>query len=607
MWPILVLFTSFLSQAQFQVNITAPRMMEASSVKVIDQKKLFESGQKNILDILKNEAGLDVSREGLGGQSSIFIRGGESSHTLVLIDGLEVNDPSDPTRRFNFNLLEISEIESIEIIKGARSVQYGSDAIAGVINIVTKKRLGVHQKTIKARQETGSFTSSKTNLSYREKYSEHLQIGLKGQHYQTKGYSVAKSLGSSDRDSLIRTRMSFDSNLNWKNHEIAFLGELQKLSQDLDGGSGVDDPNAHLTSFNSRWGLQYQSLWMEEKLISKLDFSSSRYQRDFSDPIDNQNSFHLGDSTTRGLLSKTDYSFDYILGHKNKISLGGELQQEKMNIEAVDSSQSMGKTLNQSSGEFILGEHKFDALEFFWGARTDRGNYYKHQENYRGAVNYYLNPKWLLASSYGTGFKAPTLYQYNAPIYGNPDVKPEHSRTYDISSKFDLNSNLQFESSLFYSDYKNLILFNSAKSSRNYENTQKAHVKGLENSLNFSFTPILKFDLSYTYLEARDVTNQTSLPGRSRHKGAVEWLAQWTEHLKTKLSWSMIGRRRNSSSSNVVNPGYSIVSLNSSYQISKLWMLEGRIENLLNKDYVELAGYNTQKRSIFMSASYSFE
>jgi vitamin B12 transporter len=607
MWPILVLFTSFLSQAQFQINVTAPRMMEASSVRVINQKKLSESGQKNILDILKNEAGLDVTREGLGGQSSVFIRGGESSHALVLIDGLEVNDPSDPTRRFNFNLLEISEIESIEIIKGARSVQYGSDAIAGVINIVTKKQLGLHQKKIKARQEVGSFTSSKSNLSYRSKYNEHFQIGLKGQHYQTKGYSVAKSLGSTDRDSFRRTRMSFDSDLNWMNHEITFLAELQKLTQDLDGGSGVDDPNANLKSLNSRWGVQYQSSWMEEKLIPKLDFTSSRYQRDFSDPKDNQNSFHLGDSTTRGVLSKTDYSIDYILAHKNKISFGGEVQQERMNIEAVDSNQSMGKSLNNSSGEFLLGEHKFEKWEIFWGARTDRGNYYKHQENYRGALNYYLNSYWLLATSYGTGFKAPTLYQYNAPIYGNPDVKPEYSRTYDVSSKLNLNSILEFESSLFFSDYKNLILFNSAKSSRNYENTQKAHIKGLENSLNFSFSPLLKFDLSYTYLEARDVTNQTQLPGRSRNKGAVEWLAQWNDKFKTNLSWSMIGKRKNSSSSNLVNPGYSIVSLNLAYEISKFWMMEGRLENLLNKDYVELAGYNTQKRSIFVSATYSFD
>ena len=607
MWPLLAFVFSFLTHAQFQVNVTAPRMMEASSMRVLDQKLLTSNGQKNILDILKNEAGIDVTREGLGGQSSVFIRGGESSHTLVLIDGLEVNDPSDPSRRFNFNLLEISEIESVEIIKGARSVQYGSDAIAGVINIVTKKNLGIHRKLMKARQEVGSFSTSKSNVSYREKFNEHVQLGLKGQHFQTKGYSVAKSPGPTDKDSFRRTRMSIDSDVNWLNHEMTFIGEIQKLNQDLDGGSRVDDPNASLKSLNSRWGLQYQSLWLEEKIIPKLDFTSSRYQRDFSDPTDVNNPFNLGDSTTRGLLNKTDYSVDYHFSPKNKISVGGEIQQEKMSIEAVDSSLSMGKTLNQSAGEFILGEHKIEEWELYWGARTDRGYYYTHQENYRGALNYYLSPSWLIATSYGTGFKAPTLYQYNAPIYGNPDVQPEHSRTYDLSSKFTFNSTTEFESSLFFSDYKNLILFNSAKTSRNYENTQKAHIQGLENSLKFTVSPILKFDLSYTYLEAQDVTNHNPLPGRSRHKGAITWQSQWSDVFKTNLSWSMIGKRRNSSSSNLTNSGYSLVSVNSSFQLSKLWMMEARIENLLNKDYVELAGYNTQKRSLFISTTYSFE
>ncbi|MFZ4712392.1 MAG: TonB-dependent receptor domain-containing protein [Bacteriovoracaceae bacterium] len=607
MWLLIASLFTFYSHAQVQLDVTAPRMMEASSVKVIDQQKLTSLGQKNILDVLKNEAGLDVAREGLGGQSSVFIRGGESSHVLVLVDGLEVNDPTSPTRSFNFNLLEISEIESIEILKGARSVQYGSDAISGVINIVTKKNIAIGRHLLRARQELGTFSTSKTNMSYRTRVNEHFQYGLKGQYFQTSGYSVAKSPGKGDRDRLTRGRVNVDTNMNIGTHELSLLGEVQKITQNLDGGPNQDDPNANLTSFNGRLAALYQSSWLNDHLTPKIDFSYSHYRRNYSDPFDSANPFPGGDSTTRGGLKKIDYSFEFRPYSAFKISTGGEYQTENMSIESPASSQVMKPTLNHSHGEFVYGQYNFADADLHFGARTDKGNYYSHQENYRAAINYNVTPSLKFLTSYGTGFKAPTLYQVYAPIYGNPEVKSESSRSYDFGTKYQLNNFLKFESSIFFSDYKNLILFNSAKTTRNYENTKKAHIQGLENSMGFNLHPFIQVDLAYTYMEARDVTSDTPLPARSRHKGAIDWRAQWIDDFKTNLSLSMVGKRRNSSSTSQVNAGYTLVAWNADYQMMTKLSVGARIENLLNKEYVELAGYNTQKRSYYLSMTYSFE
>ncbi len=606
---VIVFLTAFLfsitTSAQFDIQVTAPRQMEASQVKVIDNKKIQSYGEKNILDVLKTEAGVDVAREGLGGQGSVFIRGGESGHTLVLIDGMEVNDPSDPTRRFNFNLIDLAEVESIEIIKGARSVQYGSDAISGVINIVTKKNMSVGGKIIKARQEVGSFHTSKTTAQVSLRPVQALQYNLKGQYFQTKGYSVAKVAGGDD-DSLKRLRVNNDLTFNLANHEVIALGELQKIAQELDAGAGADDPNARMDSINGRFAALYHGVLADDKIEPRLGYSYNKYNREYADPVDPLNTFG-SESTTRGSAKKIDYSLDYHATEKLKLVAGGEVQREAMSIDSPDVTLRMGEATNKSHGEFLLGELKLDQWEFYLGGRLDRGNYFDSQENGRGSINYKPFSFLELSSSIGTGFKAPTLYQVYAPTYGNPEVRPETSRTWDIGFKTQATSMMKLESTYFVTEYEDLILFNNAKLTRNYENTKEARIRGIENSLGFNLHQWLELDFSYTYMDSKDKMTLTTLPARSRHKAGLTVISAWTQDFRTTATVSMIGKRRNSSSNLDTNPGYAVVTTSTDYNFTKSLNVGARIENLLDKSYVEFNGFNTAKRSYFGFFAYSFE
>lgn len=591
----------FAQSSSDEIVITAPRIAKDRTVKVITQKELTRMQNTTVADVLKAEAGIDVGRTGLGGQGSVFIRGGESGHTLVLIDGIEANDPSDPSRRFNLTLINAKDVERIEIIKGARSVAYGSDAIAGVINIVTKWNLEPAEKRFYFNQELGSFKTSRTEVKAGHRPFEHTQFQLKGFHEETQGYSVAK-YPNGDDDYFYRDGVGALVKTEIKNQTFEGHYDFSKIRQEFDGGANLDDPNAVMKTGTHRALLAYHGEIGEKTLMPSLRLSETRYKRDSHDPIDAVNTF--GSSTiTIGDAKKADIDIKTVEFLGNTFTFGGELDDENMKIDSPNASEVMLTQYMHGSAIFMSDEFVLDDLKLNAGVRGDHSNLVRNATTYRFSGSYNINSDLQLLSSYGTGFKSPTMYQFFAPTYGNSGLKPEESESWDGGFFYKIKK-FEWGTSYFQNDFEKLIVFNTTTSK--YENLDLALVHGLENSFKIKPTDSLDLSATYTWMRTRDRKTGKELPARAKQKATIVGsynFEKWTPALEVL----MMGRRRNSSSNDLTNAGYVLFNGNFTYKLKDTMDLNFRIDNILDKEYVEFIGFNTLKRSYLLGFRWLFD
>lgn len=588
--------------SQTEILVNAPKIMADQTVTVLNSDEIKKLNPQQINDVLKSVGGVDVAREGVGGQASVFLRGGESGHTLVLIDGIEANDPSDPTKRFNFSLIEITDVEKIEIIQGGRSVAYGSDAISGVINIITKKKIRGEGKKLTVHQELGSYLTSKTHIKFAQKLKQPISYQLSANHFQNDGISLAKN-NATENDSFKRNSLNGQIQYDYNVHRVQAAYDLSYVKQDLDDGANLDDPNSIMKTTFSRQNIQYQGSFLDNLVIPQVTISRNDYVRDFSDP-GNTSAEASSSSYTKGDATKLDWqltSFEFL---NNKLMAGGEVEKELVYIDASDNSFLTTKR-NNTHALFILDEFKFDQWKANMGMRHDESTFVTGATTYRFGVNYLFNKYLEANSSYGTGFKSPTIYQYYAPIYGNNLLKPEKSESLDvgISSKYE--DKLTTSLSYFQTSYNDLIQFNSIRNK--YENLGLANVSGIEYSLKNFWSKDFSTQFNYTYLKTLDRIVQKELPARAKEKASLNLLYQLDEKTEIGSEFLMMGRRKNSSSSDLYNAGYTLLNIKGSYVIEKNLMALARIENLFDKNYVEYFGYNTYGLSLFAGIKWELD
>ncbi|MCP4725389.1 MAG: TonB-dependent receptor, partial [bacterium] len=217
----------------------------AMSFTIIPEEVLKSRGKEMVFDFLKSVPGLDVSRSGgPGGTATVLIRGAKSEHTLILIDGMETNDPISPSKTYNFAHLTTDNIERIEIVRGPQSTIYGSDAIGGIINIITKK--GGDDPGYYVSAEAGSFNTLSSRIGFNGIY-EQLNYSFALSRMESDGISGANEKdGNSEKDGYSNT--SFSSRMKFNLSDNVRLGLISRLidsSTDIDNFGGVsgDDPN----------------------------------------------------------------------------------------------------------------------------------------------------------------------------------------------------------------------------------------------------------------------------------------------------------------------------------------------------------------------------
>jgi vitamin B12 transporter len=589
----------------------------ANSISVIDSEQISNSNSNNVFDILKNETGISFTRQGGNGSlSNLYIRGANSSHTLVLIDGVEVNLNNDPSGVYDFSALPIDNIERIEVLRGPQSTLYGSDALAGVINIITKKGYGLPKFSLLT--EGGSYNTYKAVAGINgsiQKFNYSVSLSRTG----SDGFSAAsEKYGNTEKDGYTFNNLS--SILGYdltKNTEINFYTRFTKSKSDYDqfGGMLGDDPtyvfNQEEVSFRGEAKIKLLKGDWNQKLGLSFIRNVRKYSFDTSAA-----SIYYSHSLYDGRKYKFDWQNDFQLSNSNLLTAGIDLEFDEASSEYYaftflsppDFASIIPMKDTRNIGAYLQDQLKFDEGFFVTlGLRLDDHNKFGSQFTYRIAPAYIL---WETGTKFkatiGTGFKAPSLYYLYDPSYGNESLNPEKSFGWDAGiEQFFFSKNISLGTTLFYNKFTDMFGFDYLTFKT--ININQAITKGIELFLEAKPYDNLQLKANYTYTDARDISRNsanfdTKLLRRPESK--VGFYASYTFIPKANINAEVIwvGTREDINFSlfeRTELKGYVLLNLAAHYNIFDFLRLNARLENLLDTDYEEVFGYATPGLSFY--------
>ncbi len=587
-------------------RIETPTAEVGSDVTVITADEIKKSQKTTVEALLRSVGSLDVvSAGGPGSATSIFIRGAKSEHTLVLIDGVEMNDPIATGRSFDFANLTVDNIERIEIIKGPQSTLYGSDAMGGVINIITKKGSG--SAHVFARGEAGSFNT------YRE------SAGVSG-GFSTVNYSL--SLSREDTDG-ISTAAAADNNTEKDGYEnttvaarlgfspLSYLslnvtGRYTDSRHDIDngGGPGMDDPNNTTESKMFYFKTSAELLLFNGLWENTLGFSLTDNERENNNGTDPLHPSSLTLSSFDSRLTKTELQSTLRLGKAGTLTAGVEYEEEEGESKFHSESAFGPFTSNFSNRKarntgYYVEESLSLARRLFLtaGIRSDNHDRFGSETTYRVTAAYNLDSTGTkFKATFGTGFKAPSLFQLYSQ-YGDTRLSPETSTGWDVGVEQTLlEGRVSFGATYFENNFDDLIDFDSA--TFKYQNISGADTNGVEFTAAFRPTDSLTIRGGYTYTDTLDRSTGMGLIRRAAHKANVNIGYNYSEKASVSVDMKYVGTREDLDFSTFpatlvrLSP-YTVVDLALSYAVTKNLTVTGRLENLLNQDYEEVAGFGT--------------
>lgn len=615
---------------QHEVVVTANRVETslkevASSVTIITREELAKTGRSRVFDALEDALGLSTTQNGPpGSQATVFIRGANSEHTLVMIDGTEINDPITPTRSFDMSLLLVENIDRIEILRGPQSTLFGSDAMGGVINIITRQSLGRPKFFLSG--YGGSYGTYSGNAEVSGSTSV-VRYSAAAALLDTDGFSAASTNyeGNEEADGhrnlTLSGRIGFDLSANLS---LDFFARRIDTETDLDnsGGDYGDDPNS-VQSYDSLFMMgQARGRFLRNRWEQKLQVSVVDYDRTSSNPVDESNPFFSEESEFKSKLWKVDWQNSLYLHETNTLTFGVEHQREQ------------GESWYRSEGMFGPYESVFPlekahntgiyiqdqlriAEQFFLtaGIRYDSHSQTESSTTYRIAPAYVIEHTGTkLKATLGTGFKAPSLYQlYAPPTYfgpiGNENLKPEKSTAWDAGiEQYFLNNTLLLGFTYFANDFEDLIDYDFTQG---YINIRKATTKGAEITLFARPIPILSFLVTYTRTEAKNTETDESLLRRPKDKFTARLDWGFLERANIHISMIYVGEREDLfwqdwTPTPVTLESYMLLNAAGFYDLFESLQLFLRLDNILNADYETIKGYGTAGFSVYGGVKANF-
>ncbi len=595
-----------------------------SSVTVIDREEIEKSGEVDITSILSKVPGLRVTRSGSrGGFTSVFTRGGQSDYNLVMINGVQVNQAGGG---FDISSLTTENIERIEIIKGAHSSLYGSDAASSVINIITKRGSGKAKKTNSVAlgfraedamifEHSSSISGSLEKLGYFISYQGIIDEGILeiNNDYKNNNFTANLNLGANEDLNL-----SFFSIYRDSDFEFPTGGAGDRFDPaDPDQGTGE---KSLVTGFDIIFSA---TEWWENTF--KLGYA--RLDREnYDGPREPEGSFGPSNSETLDKRVSLEYGSSFFVDFEriSTITSGGfEYEKENFTADPLDKS--------RKNYAFYTQTH-FDLLRKLF---VTTGIRYDDNESFGGKWSPSVFARWKIGES-GTeirggasrGIKEANFYENFSDAFGtipNPDLKPEETLTTEIGARQLLPGGaVELDLSFFRNRFKNIIAysFTPFENGTNYQNINRTESKGAEAAISFYPNDSLSLSASYTYTEA-EVTDDGGLGSAAFSKG--EKLIRIPEHsfsfdvgyskntLDLNLSGNYTGSRDDVNwsgfpSSRVKNDSFFIVDAAASYEISVKRFVDkirlfSRINNLFNKDYEDVFGFSSPGFSMISGVS----
>ncbi|MES2489647.1 MAG: TonB-dependent receptor [Pseudomonadota bacterium] len=557
-----------------------PAAETLAAVTVIDREEIERAQATDVAELLRYTAGIDVARSGgPGSQTSVFIRGGESDHTLVLVDGIRVN-PSTAGGAAVQNIAP-EMIERIEIVKGPRSTLYGSDAIGGVINIIT--RTGGNGADISVRGGSENTREITGNVSYSDKGNS---VSLYAQHTSTDGIP-AFDTGGPDRAYR-------QSTINLKGGTHVGAVELSGRVWNTQGnaqymgcfGSCEASQNFRNQVIEGAAAFKPTSNWESTLSLSRM-----------TDDIE-QTASTAFVRTTR---PQADWHNVVSLGQANRFSFGLTAARENAESLSFDSSENLYTAFVQD--EFNAGAHH----ALVAGSFGDYGSF-GNRASWNAEYGYDLFKSTRLIASAGSGFHAPTADD-RFGFGGNTELKPEEALNYELGLKQSIGKYQTLDLRVFRSDVKNLISVECISDCADWMlavyqavNVNRYRNEGVELSYNVA---VAEWSGRITAISQNPIDRTTNATLLRRAKQSLT--GQITRHFgKHYLAIDAVGNGETRDFGGVKVGAYGLLAVSGGYEINNHLSVQARVNNVLGKDYETVFGYNQPGTNGYLTLRFAF-
>jgi vitamin B12 transporter len=585
-------------------GIVTPAAQLASSLTIVTEQDIQTQQHRTVPDILNTVPGLNVIQAGgPGAQTSVFMRGTNANHTKVILDGIDIGDVGNSNGAFDYAHLLAADIQQMEILRGPQSGLYGSDAIGGVVSIVTKKGEGPPRAT--ASIEAGSFNTFNQTIGLSGS-EQNFNYAVNVAHLHAGDIPVTppellppgrKAIGNNYDNKTYSAKLGVDLNENLTVNSVVRYIDTALL---FTGDSGFPSfPNAAQSTH------AVQQLFNREEAVWSL--FDGRLKNYFGVNYTNSRAYDIspGDpaaATTTGERLKLDWHAVAEIARDNNLIVGAEQQTDRIETTGLTAQ-------NGNKAGFIELQSAF-AKRFFLVAnvREDSNDRFGEHMTYRVAPAVILPvTETKLKASYGTGFKAPSLSQLyqDYPAFGffaNPNLKPEESTGYDAGFEQPLfNDRVRFGSTYFHNDLTNLIDYNDTFTS--LANVNRATTEGTETFVSAQITGRFGIRADYTFTRAVDAATSLQLLRRPKDKWSVT--ATWLPVDQLTLSATVlhvsnwIDVTRDGSASGIVAPGYTLVNLRGDYAVNDQVKLFARVDNLFDRRYQNPTGFLAPGLGVF--------
>ena len=560
----------------------------ANAITVIDSEQIKLRAPSSISDLLRDVPGFAVSQSGgLGALTEIRARGAESNHLVVLVDGVEINDPSGGDQ-VNWGTFSTAEIERIEIVRGPHSAVQGSDAIAGVVNIITSSSDQPYSANIFS--ELGNFSSSKNGFSVGHR-SDKFNIKFGASHYETAGNNIRPDTGSIDDDGYRNTglnlkaayKISDEFSVTLSNRQSSGMAEYDNSGAEFMSSEFERDFSKVQGDFNSADGL-----WAHSLKIAKSDFENN----EFNDAI-------AYGGTESGVKNYQYIGSRFIENQNQQISLS--LEKETQNFKQHVSSGEDNNKLLERNADSVALEYRFDpsdAITLAASARHEDNDSFENATTGRLEAIYrqFDNLKWRAA--WGTAVKNPTYVE----LYGNFEIFeanefliPEKSNSWELGVDAGLLDNrMQLSATYFNSKLDNEIGTDWSSCDANwsncslYNNSQKSNRKGLEVSSSYAISDVMQASAAYTYTDSKDGSGADEA---RRPKDIASFNISWQPRSDANVNLN-VQYNGEQFGWGATDP-YTLVNLNTNVSVANNLDVYMNLTNLFDEDYQDVAGYET--------------
>lgn len=612
-----------------EVIVTANRLPQKQSstgkiVTVINQETLQRNAGKTLSEVINSQAGIFINgaTNNLGTNPDIYFRGASAGNTLILIDGIPVGDPSNISNTFDLNMIAVSEIERVEILKGAQSTLWGSDAVAGVINIITKKetKTGISSTALLS---YGSYNTLKGNFGLNGRIKK-FSYNLGYDFTKTDGFSTAyDSTGTKNFDKDNFKQNNFQANLHYQlsnKWSIKTLHSFLKYTGGTDAGAFQDDRDNVFENKNSVNNVELAYSTQKTQIhLSQSFFNATRIYTDDSASVGGFSKYAKG--TYHGNTAVTELFGNFKLSKKVVLVSGLQrmFQQTDQHYMSISSYGVYETALGDSAKVNNYAMYHSLLVTGLSGFDVEAGFRYNNHSIYGSNATYTFNPSFHINNNakvfvnISSAYKIPSLYQLYSE-YGNKNLTPEKSVNYELGFQLftkDHHSNIRVAG--FKRDIRNLIVFYTDPNTweSKYINRDLQHDYGVEIETSLQLSSKLHWVNNATYVNGEGENEGVKTKNLYRRPNFTFNSVLTFEPIKgftIMPSIRVVGTRIKGTydAGPDTMPAYYTVDFYGGYQLSKKCKAFVDFRNITNQQYFDIVGYNSKRFNMMTGISLTF-